>query len=88
MYRDRTKRSGCVMEKSITIVALLCLATRAYAGLPPAWFDQIIVFGDSVTDSGNVWELTDRKEPASPPYFEGRFSNGPVWVEYLADHLD
>jgi len=31
-------------------------------------FDQVVVFGDSLSDTGNA----------------GRFSNGPVWVEYLA----
>jgi outer membrane lipase/esterase len=28
----------------------------------------------------------DRLEPA-PPYFEGRFSNGPIWLDYLAEQL-
>jgi phospholipase/lecithinase/hemolysin len=34
-------------------------------------FAQIVVFGDSLSDNGNA----------------GRSSNGPVWVEYLAERL-
>ena len=49
---------------------------------------NIYVFGDSLSDTGNLFELTDTVEPPSPPYFDGRFSNGPVWVEILADLLD
>ncbi len=40
----------------------------------------IHVFGDSLTDDGNFFAITGQP-PA--PYFEGRFSDGPVWVEYL-----
>jgi phospholipase/lecithinase/hemolysin len=48
---------------------------------------QIIAFGDSLTDTGNVFAGTANQVPASPPYFNGRFSNGPVWVERLASRL-
>ena len=34
-------------------------------------FDHVVVFGDSLSDNGNA----------------GRFSNGPVWVEVLANRL-
>jgi thermolabile hemolysin len=38
-------------------------------------------------DDGNgVYKLSDGTFPP-PPYFEGRFSNGPVWVEYLSKKL-
>lgn len=51
-------------------------------------FDAMYVFGDSLSDIGNAFNLTKKAEgeglPPSPPYFMGRFSNGPVWVEYLA----
>ncbi|MFB2897520.1 SGNH/GDSL hydrolase family protein [Aerosakkonemataceae cyanobacterium BLCC-F50] len=48
---------------------------------------QIYVFGDSLSDVGNVYQATNGKSPPSPPYFKGRYSNGPVWVEYLASGL-
>ena len=45
---------------------------------------QIVAFGDSLIDTGNVFAATGQP-PA--PYFDGRFSNGPIWVEYLAGRL-
>ena len=46
-------------------------------------FSQLIVFGDSLVDSGNFHAATSFQLPAEP-YFGGRFSNGPVAVEVLA----
>ncbi|WP_052055619.1 SGNH/GDSL hydrolase family protein [Myxosarcina sp. GI1] len=48
---------------------------------------QIIVFGDSLSDSGNSFALTLGAIPP-PPYYLGRFSNGLVAVEYLAEDLE
>lgn len=50
-------------------------------------FNQIYVFGDSLSDVGNVYKATNKESPPSPPYFQGRYSDGPVWVEYLASKL-
>lgn len=47
---------------------------------------QLVVFGDSLSDTGNVYHATGATIPP-PPYYDGRFSNGPVWVEHLANHL-
>lgn len=44
---------------------------------------NIVVFGDSLSDNGNLYEIMKHQLPQSPPYYEGRFSNGPVWVEHL-----
>lgn len=49
-------------------------------------FDRLIAFGDSLSDAGNVYDLSGNIIP-SAPYWEGRFSNGPVWVEVLAARL-
>jgi phospholipase/lecithinase/hemolysin len=52
-----------------------------------ASFDRIYVFGDSLSDIGNAFNATGGAVPPNPPYYQGRFSNGPVWVEYLATDL-
>jgi phospholipase/lecithinase/hemolysin len=66
-----------------TVIATLALAlltpATSWAGLT-----QIVAFGDSLIDTGNVFAATGNP-PA--PYFDGRFSNGPIWVEYLAGRL-
>lgn len=50
-------------------------------------FSSLYVFGDSLSDSGNAFVLSGGTSPPSPPYFNGRVSNGPVWVESLAPAL-
>ncbi len=49
-------------------------------------FSNAYYFGDSLSDTGNIFALTGGAVPASP-YFNGRFSDGPVWVETLAAGL-
>ncbi len=45
---------------------------------------EIFVFGDSLSDTGNSFNFTKGVIPPSPPYFNGRASNGPLAVELLA----
>jgi len=47
-------------------------------------FTQLVAFGDSLTDVGDLYHITNSTFPVSPPYDQGRFSDGPVWVEELA----
>lgn len=42
------------------------------------------VFGDSYSDTGNVYKLTHGAWPLRHPYFHGRFTNGPTWSEHVA----
>lgn len=70
----------------ITVSVILPLKASA------ASFSKLYIFGDSLSDSGNVAELT--KDPDTgigfppPPYFQGRFTNGPNWVDVLAQQLN
>ncbi|KAJ1819073.1 hypothetical protein LPJ60_003978 [Coemansia sp. RSA 2675] len=47
----------------------------------------LYVFGDSLSDIGTLKQLTLGLLPPSS-YWQGRFSSGPVWNEYLAKLLD
>jgi len=47
----------------------------------------IVSFGDSLSDVGNDYIGSTGAVPQSPPYFQGRFSNGPIWLDYLAKDL-
>ena len=49
-------------------------------------FQNVVVFGDSLSDQGNVFLHSNETFPLEP-YYKGRFSNGRVWVELLAEEL-
>ena len=49
-------------------------------------FTELIIFGDTLSDMGNASAATRGLQPG-PFYFSGRFSNGPVYGELLAEHL-
>ena len=51
-------------------------------------FEQIYIFGDSLSDSGNFYKVTNFTFPPSPFYFPGRFTNGLNWVDYLTQELE
>ncbi len=47
-------------------------------------YSQIVAFGDSLSDTGNDYILSGDTSPQSPPYYDGRFSNGPNWIDQLS----
>jgi outer membrane lipase/esterase len=62
-------------------VAALSLAQASHAAIT-----NIVSFGDSLSDTGNIFTATSGAVPAAP-YFDGNFSNGDIWIEYLAADL-
>ena len=67
----------------LPLLLLLCGAVSASAQS----YSRIFVLGDSLSDDGNLYKSVFGLYPQSPPYYKGRFSNGPVWVENLAPKL-
>ena len=66
----------------VTLVLLLALQPLA-ANASTTAYDAIFVFGDSYCDVGNDFIATQGARPAAP-YFNGRFSDGPLWVDHIA----
>lgn len=68
----------------LLILALALSGGSVWAGE----IQRLIVFGDSLSDTGNVFQFSGNTRPPSPPYggltandespFPGRFSNGQV----------
>jgi cholinesterase len=69
---------------ALAAAASLLTAVSAHA----TSYSAVVVYGDSLSDNGNLYAATGGFAPASPPYFNGRFSNGPVSVEQLAAQLN
>jgi len=67
----------------LLLLSMVLAGSRAQAKSQP--FSHIVVFGDSLSDTGNYYQLSGGSPGA--PYAGGRFCNGPVWVEYLSLQL-
>jgi phospholipase/lecithinase/hemolysin len=74
--------SSYISRFGLSVFALATLASSARASSISA----IYAFGDSLSDAGNAYIATGGAEPA-PPYVNGEFSNGPVWVQDVAKSL-
>jgi len=70
------------LQAAAFVGATLC-AQSAHAA-----FTSLNIFGDSLSDTGNVFVFSGGAQPpAGQPYFGGGFSNGPLWTDLLAVSL-
>ena len=94
---------GMILSACVCTFTLTTLSANPIQPAPA--INKILVFGDSLSDSGNIYQLTysgqnitkyiktltnyypDGIIPAkyNEPYYGGRFSNGKLWVEDLAN---
>jgi thermolabile hemolysin len=76
--RSQAKLSHLTTTRMIFPTVLLSLFLTVTTGRS---FTALYAFGDSLSDTGRF--------PATPAqsYFNGRYSNGPLWVEYLSTDL-
>lgn len=80
------------MKKELVATGFVFLSFMLPSQALAADFSSLYVFGDSLSDTGNIYNVTkainpNQAFPPSPPYFNGRFSNGLIWVDYLGTEL-
>lgn len=83
-----SRRTAAMAVSSV----VLCMLSASAAAVP----SSLYVFGDSLSDNGNLYAWTSNPSnpvtfglpiPVSPPYEQGTFTNGPVYAERLWDRL-
>lgn len=81
-----TRRSLRALSASVALLVTLLAGLARPAAAAPVYSD-LFVFGDSLSETGSYLAagVGDLAYPA--PYAPGRFSNGPVWIDYLAGSL-
>jgi phospholipase/lecithinase/hemolysin len=67
----------------LMMAAFLDLAIVSSNAATPS-YDALYVFGDSYCDVGNLFAVSGYP-PA--PYYMGRFSDGPIWLDHVAGFL-
>lgn len=84
------------VAKTVCTVFFLKMTKVGYATLTLLLFSvvvyaqpisKLVIFGDSLSDNGNSYEYSHHLKPPSSMYYQGRYSNGPIWVDYVRDQL-
>ena len=84
------------MKKFLAGTAL-CLSLCGHAASAQQ-FSSLIIFGDSLSDTGNIAKIVPQAVLATippgtagvpvPPYYDFRFSNGPIYADVLGSRLN
>lgn len=81
--RSLRRLAGAAAFFACTLVGALAPTTASALS-----FSDLVIFGDSLSDTGNLSAATGGAAPGTAqPYYQGRFSDGLVWTEYLAAGL-
>ena len=82
MRHGLLRTTAVVSAVSVLAFAGFVTATEAQAQSVPV--NNMVFFGDSLTDPGNQPGLLGgANQPPSPPYSENRFSNGDVYAQIV-----
>jgi thermolabile hemolysin len=75
------------MKRFSIVCGLILASTLLPVKVLAATFSQLVVYGDSLSDLGRAAAASGNTVPPYGGSTGGRFSNGPIWVEYLAASL-
>lgn len=79
---EKESFSRTLKHGAATLALLGAVSSPAQAS-----YSQVFFFGDSLSDTGNLYTSYGFTFPVSPPYYNGMFSNGPLWTATLAGYL-
>jgi len=83
---DLASNPGAILASTPTIVSQFRLTPATeHSENESTDISNLVAFGDSLSDNGNLFKLIGSPPP---PAWEGRSSNGPVYVEQLAQLLN
>jgi phospholipase/lecithinase/hemolysin len=72
---------------TLAMSSLLVASCGSSDSADPDLFKTVVVFGASVSDTGNTCAANSAGCPPSPPYAAGKYSNGTLWIETVAANL-
>lgn len=81
------------MKKALTAAGFVLFSFMLSPKAIASNFSQFYVFGDSLSDTGNVFAASgglvnpENAIPPTPAYAPGRFSNGDIWVDFVGDEI-
>jgi outer membrane lipase/esterase len=85
-YLSARRRALTVAAASAAAI-FLASCSGGDADTPPL-FGTVVAFGSSITDTGNSCNAIPQSLcPPSPPYAQGKNSNGALWIEDVANSL-
>ena len=90
MFRPQKSVASLGRRRIVQGLLSLLMVPWPMVGSAATPFTQIVAFGDSLTDAGNLKIVYPSAFGPSGPYYlsyEGRFSNGPNWLDQLAAKL-
>ena len=81
-------RRRALVVAAATAAAVFLVSCSGSDGDTPPLFGTVVALGSSITDTGNSCNAQPQSLcPPSPPYAQGRNSNGALWIEYVATSL-
>ncbi len=66
-----------------TLLVIVFLTFGFHKRSPSNRFDKVVIFGDSFSDTGNSYRLTNHAKPTGSHVSQHRFCDGPIWVDRL-----
>lgn len=81
-----SRRLYRLIATSALLAAAACGDGSTTPSAPPL-FETVVVFGASLDDTGNACNVLPTACPPFP-YANARYSNGPLWVEQVAEKLN